>query len=81
MPSATCLRCKDIPALLTEYKRIAPAALLHPRSVNAGLATLLHVSLEQLRLRDLDRILSEYAQLADLAAASGIAMRPVRGSA
>ena len=65
MPTGGCLRCKDVAALLSEYRRLAPLALtmaatMRHRQPLGGLA---HLAAEQLRARDVDRILSEYQML------------------
>lgn len=54
---------------MTEYRRLAPLALTAPaKAVPRRLGTLAHLSAEQLRMRDLDAVLSEYKLLQALVA-------------
>jgi hypothetical protein len=76
VPSAPCLRCKDVQALVTEYRRLAPLALSREQS---NLGSLAHVGLDQLRLRDLNVMLSEFKQLMKISSEIGCSS-PVRGS-
>jgi hypothetical protein len=63
VPAADCLRCGDVKALATEYRRVAPLALLRAAASEPRLGSLRHVGADQLRLRDLEVMLGEYKEL------------------
>jgi hypothetical protein len=65
---------------VTEYRRLAPLTLTGEQALRASLGSLAHVSLDQMRLRDLDVILSEFKELVNIASERGFS-RPVRGNA
>lgn len=68
VPAAGCLRCKDVHALYTEYKRLAPLAMtVVGRPGRPALGTLAHLAQKDLRIRDVATMLSEYKQLRGLA--------------
>lgn len=70
VPAAGCLRCKDVHALFTEYKRLSPLAMtLVGQPGRPALGTLAHLSQKDLRMRDITTVLSEYKQLRALAVA------------
>eukprot|EP00892_Ulva_mutabilis_P007084 jgi/Ulvmu1/4748/UM020_0032.1 len=70
VPVASCLRCKDVHALFTEYKRLAPLAMtLVGQPGQPVLGTLAHLSQKDLRMRDITTMLSEYKQLRKVAIA------------
>lgn len=66
VPSAECLRVKDVEALLIEYRRFAHLALL-PRAP-PRLGGLAHLTLQELRVRDVQTMLTEYKTLSAMAA-------------
>lgn len=67
---ASCLRCKDVHALFTEYKRLAPLAMtLVGQPGQPALGTLTHLSQKDLRMRDVSTMLTEYKQLRKVAMA------------
>ena len=54
---------------MTEYRRLAPLSLTaSAKAVPRRLGTLVHLHADQLRLRDLDTVLSEYKVLQTLVA-------------
>lgn len=61
---ASCLRYKDVHALFTEYKRLAPLAMtLIGQPGHPVLGTLVHLSQKDLRMRDISTMLNEYKLL------------------
>ena len=64
VPAAECLRCGDVVPLMTAYRRVAPLALTATgQAASTQLGTLAHVAADQLRLADMDRVLTEFKVL------------------